>query len=108
MMRFYPLEKLSKLYDGYQKVVRIENEILLFIQSAGERYLIENVCPHRRMPFASTNVPASITDDIIRCPAHRFEFNLGNGANTRPGVPACGRLRLYQLAYHDDQIGVEL
>ena len=50
-MRFYPLEKLINLHDGYRRVFRIDHQSLLLLQRGGELYLLESSCPHREHPL---------------------------------------------------------
>ena len=46
-MRYYALEKLINLHDGYRKTFKIDDHHLLLVQEEGERFLVESFCPHR-------------------------------------------------------------
>jgi len=104
VVRFYPLEKLINLEDGYTRQFKIDNLQLLLLQRAGERYCLQAHCPHRAHPLAT----ASVESGIIQCPLHQYRFSLDSGAVVHASEEACHGLQLYELVYEGNEIGVML
>ena len=100
-MAYYSLEKLINLDDGYRKTFLIEGRPLLLMQEEGEIYLIENYCPHQGRPLET----ASVSHGLLRCPYHRFQFDLKTGVNTEYIGLQCRALKRYPIVYEGDTVG---
>jgi nitrite reductase/ring-hydroxylating ferredoxin subunit len=101
-VKYYPLEKLHQLREGYQRPFRVEGKELLLIHSEGQTYLIENLCPHMEAPLTF----ATIAGDYIRCPMHGIEFSLRTGS---PHMSGCKNgLTKLMPAYEGQTVGVVL
>lgn len=103
-MRFYPLEKLIHLHDGYTRTFKIDNTQMLLLQRDGEIYLVESSCPHRQHPLDV----ATISDGVISCAKHRYEFALDDGRLLRATEELCRGLRTFPVIYEGNEIGVML
>jgi len=104
-MAFVPLEKLSKLQDGYRRSFRVQGHHLLLIVEGNKRFLLENRCPHMGKPLDSATIG---TDDcVIRCPHHGLQFDLSSGEVVTQQAN-CKPLTLYRLSYDGTVAGVEL
>ena len=103
-MRFYPLEKLINLHDGYVREFKIDHLRLLLIQRAGERYLIEAYCPHREHPLDV----ATIDGETIRCGLHDYVFSLSDGRVLQATEEPCRALRRFELVYEGIEVGLML
>lgn len=103
-MRFYPLEKLINLHDGYSRQFKIDNLQLVLVQHQDERYAYEAYCPHRSHPLNS----ADIDRGVLRCPSHHYEFSLHDGRLLRATEQPCRNLRTYAVVYEGNEIGVML
>lgn len=104
-MTFHPLERLHRLHDGYVGAFTVNGLDLLLIQTGNDIHLIANRCPHMNSPLTH----ARVEGDIIRCPAHRFEYSLQTGLPARPVFEqGGGRLQRYTVAYEGNQVGVYL
>ncbi|CAA0118800.1 Toluene 1,2-dioxygenase system ferredoxin subunit [Halioglobus japonicus] len=103
-MRFYALDKLINLYDGYSRQFRIDNLQLLLREHLGEHYILEANCPHRSHPLSA----AVINDGNIRCPLHQYEFCLRDGKVMRTTEEPCRGLRIFEVVYEGNEIGVML
>lgn len=103
-MAFYPLAKLSHLYDGYQMAFRVAGHNLLLVQQNGSAYLIENRCPHMDAPLTN----ADQGPGILRCRAHGIEFELASGKACGPLAGTLASLKHYPIAYDGNTLGVEL
>lgn len=103
-MRYYSLEKLMNLFDGYRKVFKIDNHQLMLLQQDGQRYLIESNCPHRAFPLSASDV----IDDELVCPQHGYRFAIADGQLRHFSEEPCRNLRCYQLVYQNNELGVML
>ena len=104
MQRFYPLEKLINLFDGYTATFRIDHTHLLLVQRRGECFLVEANCPHRNHPLDT----ASIDNAVIQCALHHYRFSLRDGALVAATEEPCRGLRVYTPVYEGNEIGVML
>tara|TARA_R110002049_G_scaffold56036_13_gene154906 strand:- start:780 stop:1097 length:318 start_codon:yes stop_codon:yes gene_type:complete len=103
-MRFYPLDKLINLFDGYSRQFKIDNLQLLLLEHLGEHYILEARCPHRSHSLRD----AVIVDGNIRCPLHQYEFCLKDGRLMRATEEPCRGLRTFEVVYEGNEIGVML
>lgn len=103
-MRFYPLEKLMNLEDGYRRGFKIDNLQLLLIQQRGERYLIEAYCPHRGHSLAEAPIEAG----QIQCPLHQYRFSATSGQLIHFTEEPCRALRTFEVTYEGNEIGLVL
>jgi len=104
-MRFYALEKLINLHDGYRRAFKIDERQLLLLQVAGECYLLEATCPHRGHPLDRADV---IENSQLRCPLHGYLFALDDGRLLAASEEPCRGLHKYELVYRDTAVGVML
>ncbi|HUH39150.1 MAG TPA: Rieske (2Fe-2S) protein [Spongiibacteraceae bacterium] len=103
-MRYYALDKLINLGEGYRKAFRIDQHQLLLVELDGERHLIEGRCPHRGHPLTA----AAFDAGQLRCPLHGYRFALDSGALLEATEQPCRGLRVYELVYRDRDVGVML
>ncbi len=101
-MRFYPLEKLLNLHEGYVRKFKIDALQLLLIQQDGELYVLEAHCPHRGHPLDT----AVIEGGVIRCPQHHYEFALKDGRLLRSTEAPCRGLRSLPAIYQGNEVGI--
>jgi 3-phenylpropionate/trans-cinnamate dioxygenase ferredoxin component len=103
-MRYYSLEKLINLYDGYRKIFKIDQYNMMLIQIDGERYLLESTCPHRGHPLSESDIEG----DQLRCSLHGYRFNIAGGELIYASEERCRGLKTYVLNYRDNELGVML
>ena len=101
-MRFVALEKLINMHDGYRGRFRVGFSDLLLIQQAGERYLLEAVCPHREHPLEV----ADISDGVVECPLHGYRFAITNGDLLHASEEPCRGLKVWPVEYEGNALGV--
>ena len=102
-VRFYPLEKLINLRDGYRRLFRIDHHSLLLVQQEGELFLMEASCPHREHPLSE----ADIASGVVECPLHGYRFSLADGALLHASEEACRGLRTWPVVYTGNEVGVD-
>ena len=103
-MRFYPLEKLINLHDGYTRQYKIDSLQLLLLQRDGQLHLIEAHCPHRAHPLEA----AAVEQGVIQCPLHGYRFDIADGRLLHHSEEPCRALRTWTVAYEGNEVGVIL
>ena len=103
-MRFQALEKLINLHDGYRNNFKIDSLQLLLRQDHGVLILLEAFCPHRSHSLAE----AVISNDILECPLHGYRFAISDGTPVRTGKQNCRHLRVFELIYEGNEVGLML
>jgi len=104
-MAFFPLEDKSQVQDGYQRAFEVADLKLVLLQVEGERYLIENRCPHMDVPLAEA---VQLPGRSIRCRAHGIEFSLETGKASGPLANQLDCLKKYPLTEQGDMLGIDI
>jgi len=93
------------LREGYRKAFQVAGRQLLLMEEGGQRFLLENRCPHAGSPLHE----ATFQDGNLRCPLHGLCFNLtsGNAVNVER-FSTDKKLIFFNLIYRDKVVGVEL
>lgn len=103
-MSYHVLEKRSNLFDGYKKVIQLEQLCLLLIQDRDQLYCIENRCGH----FGISLENADVCDGTIRCPAHGIKFFLHNGELAGRAWENADPIKVFELIITTDEVAIEL
>ncbi|MFT4615671.1 MAG: nitrite reductase/ring-hydroxylating ferredoxin subunit [Bacteroidia bacterium] len=103
-MRFFSLEKLINLQDGYVRQFKIDHLQLLLLQRDRQLFLIEANCPHKSHPLDVS----SIHDGAIQCALHHYQFALSDGRLLLATDELCRGLRTYDVIYQGNEVGVML
>ena len=103
-MRFYSLDKLINLYDGYRKVFKIDQHGLILLQHQGSVYLLESTCPHRGHPLTE----AGVSGNELRCPLHGYRFDIGDGQLIAATEEPCRSLKTFEVVYRQTEVGLML
>ncbi|MDX5372423.1 MAG: Rieske (2Fe-2S) protein [Pseudomonadaceae bacterium] len=98
---FIALERLINLQDGYRRTFQVAGRDLLLLVVDGQPLLLENRCPHQGAPLHN----ATLNGQVLRCARHGLEFDLRSGA---PLTAACAALRMFELAYDGDRVGIDV
>lgn len=104
LMRFYTLERLINLHDGYKKIFKIDHHNLMLVQQGGELFLIESLCPHRGHPLSESDLEG----DKLRCPLHNYQFDIATGDLIVATEEPCRNLKVYELIYQEKEVGLML
>jgi Ferredoxin subunits of nitrite reductase and ring-hydroxylating dioxygenases len=102
-MNFFPLIASAELHDGFRRVFTLGGNDYLLVQHAGQRYLIENDCPHAAYPMHEGQI---VNEKEIRCPMHGYLFDLSTGDCTYYTEGPCRALKRFDLVERDGQIGI--
>lgn len=102
-MRFIPLERLINLHEGYRQAFKIDGADIILLHEEGHTFAFSRTCPHQHYSLDY----ARVTNGIVLCSAHGFEFDLNrSGALVKPVGFPCSALRTYDLVYEADRIGI--
>lgn len=101
-MRFYSLEKLINLHDGYRRSFKIDQHSLMLLQLDGELFLIEGHCPHRGHPL----IEARVAGHRLSCPLHDYQFDIVSGEALRVSKEPCRHLATFEVIFQDKEVGV--
>lgn len=97
-----PIATIDDLWEGeVGEFFFGDRSILLAHLRNGELRAYDGACPHAGFPLADGDV----TDDVLTCSAHSWEFDLTTGAGVNPDN--C-RLHSYPVRRDGDQIAVRL
>lgn len=97
-----PVATVDELWEGeVGEFYAGDQSILLAHLRGGDIRAYDGNCPHAGFPLAD----GEVTDDVLTCSAHSWEFDLTTGAGVNP--PGC-RLRSYPVRRDGDQITVLL
>jgi nitrite reductase/ring-hydroxylating ferredoxin subunit len=103
-MPIHRLEQLENLRPGYVKLFEVEGRPIVL--ACGERgpAVVDAICPH-----AGANLGGGeIVGHRIRCPNHRFLFDLDTGDCARGRREGWGPLKTYAIQVVDGDVCVEL
>ncbi|WOJ95941.1 Rieske 2Fe-2S domain-containing protein [Congregibacter brevis] len=88
------------LHDGYRKLVSVQGQQMLLCQEEGSLRLFSRHCPHEGQVLDK----ATVVQDVLTCPRHHIQFSLSDG---KPLRSLCGSLRVYNLVYEGNSVGVD-
>ena len=104
--------RADELPPGERVIIEIGNLSVGVFNIDGEFYAIKNLCPHQLAPLCQgriggTNLPSAVGEynfgmegEIIRCPWHRWEFNIKTGRSVFN--PHRVRVKSYPVAVETD------
>lgn len=87
----YRVARTTEIEPGERKIVRAGKTSIGVFNVRGTYYAIRNLCPHQLAPLCAgdvsgTNLPSEVGEyrygrdgEIIRCPWHKWEFDLTTG-----------------------------
>ena len=112
-MARYLVGALDEIPPGGRKLVQLAGREVGVFNVGGRFYALRNVCPHQGAPLcegtvSGTNLPSAPgryewgrSGEILRCPWHRWEFDLLTGqALTDPAV----RVKTYPIEVEGNAI----
>lgn len=104
MQTYHRLESLMNLAPGYRREFMVSGKQLLLLQEGEQLALVENRCPHQGFSL----VDGRVEGGLLTCAAHAVSFSLRDGA-VQPGAAfKCAALKVYELIYRGNEVGVYL
>jgi 3-phenylpropionate/trans-cinnamate dioxygenase ferredoxin subunit len=110
--------KVEELPPGSVRLVQVGRTSVGVFNIAGSYYALINRCPHRGAPLClgsvgGTMLPSAPGDYrygldnlVLKCPWHRWEFDLRTGRSLRD--PETERVRTYPVHVEDGTIQIEV
>lgn len=117
-MNWHDATTTDDLPEGGKVIVEVNGKSIGVFHEAGKHYAVLNFCPHSGAPVCEGQVTGRVTCDddgragydhaarTLRCPWHRWEFDLTTGRAVIPGVRQ--RLKTYPTRIIDGKVQVQL
>ncbi len=103
-MTLHRLEQAAGLKQGEIRALQIEGRPLVLVCGEGGPALVDAICPHAGANLAG----GEVIGNRLRCPNHRFMFDLDTGDCARGRREGWGPLRVYPLQTVDGVLCVDL
>ncbi|MBD2844352.1 Rieske (2Fe-2S) protein [Paenibacillus sp. IB182496] len=107
--------KVEEMEPGSKRSIRIgSREVVLVMTGSGEYCAMRNVCPHQGARLSDgeltgTTLPSCAGEytygkegGVLRCPWHRWEFDVSNGQSLFPDPRS--RVKSYEVTVEDGHI----
>jgi nitrite reductase (NADH) small subunit/3-phenylpropionate/trans-cinnamate dioxygenase ferredoxin subunit len=75
MSEFVTVATTEDIPPGTGKTVEVHGVWIALFNVAGSFFAVDNTCPHAGGPIGE----GRLTDDVVRCPWHGWEFNVCTG-----------------------------
>lgn len=92
---------VDSLWDGEMVPVQADSHDLLLVNIDGQIRAYEDRCPHQKTPLSE----GDLTDGIVTCPSHLWEFDVVTGQGVNP--PNCA-LKAFAVKVENGVIHVDL
>lgn len=112
-MNWTPVAKVEEVAPGKAKIVTVGKREIGVFHEGGRYYALLNYCPHAGAPICQGKVSGYVSATpatgveydadhlILRCPWHRWEFNLADG---KPVIDMPGKLKTFPVRVTDDNV----
>jgi len=92
-MALHPLEQVENLTTGYRKIFEIGNRLLLLVVGEKGPAVVDAICPHAGGLLET----GEVVGHRLRCPTHRYLFDLETGGCAVGRREGWGPLKVYAL-----------
>jgi toluene monooxygenase system ferredoxin subunit len=100
-MAFQKVAKTEDLWSGEMIGLKVNGEPVLLVNIDNRIYAYADTCPHQMSRLSE----GTLTDKILRCGRHHWEFNVCSGAGVNPRN-AC--LKLFPIRVDGEDILVDI
>jgi 3-phenylpropionate/trans-cinnamate dioxygenase ferredoxin subunit len=102
MSDFVRVAKASEIPDPGRQIVEVDDELLVVIHTAGNFYVIDDVCTHDGGPLGEGVLEAF----EIACPRHGAKFDVRDGRALT--MPATKPTRTHEVKIVGDEVLVKI
>lgn len=100
-MGFQRVAKIEDLWSGEMMGLEVNGERILLVNVDSRIYAYADICPHQKSRLSE----GSLTDKILRCGTHHWEFDVCSGSGVNPRS-AC--LKLFPIRIDGEDILVDI
>ena len=100
-MGFQRVASIEDLWSGEMVAVEVNGELVLVVNIDNHIYAYADACPHQNSRLSE----GTLTNKILRCARHHWEFDICSGAGVNP-QNTC--LRVFPVRLDGDDILVDL
>ena len=100
-MSFQKVAGIEDVWSGEMLAVEVNGELVLLVNIDNHIYAYADACPHQNSRLSE----GTLTNKILRCARHHWEFDICTGAGVNP-QNTC--LRVFPVTLVGDDILVDL
>jgi toluene monooxygenase system ferredoxin subunit len=100
-MTLQKVAKIENLWSGEMMGLEINGERVLLVNIDNRIYAYADICPHQKSRLSE----GTLTDKILRCARHHWEFDVCTGSGVNPR-DAC--LKVFPIRVDGDDILVDI
>jgi len=100
-MGFQKIAKVEDLWSGEMMGLEVNGECILLVNVDDRIYAYADICPHQKSRLSE----GSLTNGILRCARHHWEFDVCSGSGVNPRN-AC--LKLFPIRVEGEDILVDI
>ena len=100
-MGFHKVAKVEDLWSGEMIGLEVDGEQILLVNVDNHFYAYADACPHQKSRLSE----GTLTDKILRCARHHWEFDVCSGSGVNP-PNAC--LKVFPIRVDGEDILVDI
>ena len=100
-MDFQKVAKIGDLWSGEMMGLEVNGERILLVNVDNRIYAYADACPHQKSRLSE----GTLTDKILRCARHHWEFDVCSGSGVNP-QNSC--LRVVPISLNGEDILVDI
>jgi toluene monooxygenase system ferredoxin subunit len=100
-MTLQKVAKIENLWSGEMMGLEINGERVLLVNIDNRIYAYADICPHQKSRLSE----GTLTDKILRCARHHWEFDVCTGSGVNPR-DAC--LKVFPIRVDGDDILIDI